>query len=79
MAEVVLALGHIEPLGGIFKRCAFGGLGVFRLFPLPGGEKKTRGNAFVSLARTNETVIGTRPAHFRYRLWKEACHAAEFL
>ncbi|NTE60525.1 hypothetical protein G6L68_07690 [Agrobacterium fabrum] len=63
MAEVVLALDYIELSGGFFKRWVL--LAIW-------------GRAFV-LVRTNGTVIGTRPAHFRYRSWKEACHATETL
>ncbi|QCM10108.1 hypothetical protein CFBP6625_06900 [Agrobacterium tumefaciens] len=45
---------------------------------LPDGEKKHAATRLFP-AHTNETVIGTRRVFFRYRSWKEACHAAEFL
>ncbi|QCL73249.1 hypothetical protein CFBP5877_06840 [Agrobacterium tumefaciens] len=65
MAEVVLALRHIELLAGIFKR------GVPLAIWFPGRHVYSRAH--------HETVIGTRSAYFRYRSWKEACHAAETL
>ncbi|KAJ33060.1 hypothetical protein BW45_14430 [Agrobacterium tumefaciens] len=40
--------------------------------------RKNRRRHVHSFDCTNETVIGTRPVHFRYRLRKESCNAAEF-